>query len=671
MLLILCSCVAVQSESIYFLSLTSKSEHIPLNRMPKITHIQQQIDSFLNCIHNSTGYNFHLMEINQTYCHPTSLSGYCLLQAFIQHKFHHNNYNIVGIITTAYHMESVIVSSLLSHMNIAIPFMYASSLVSDTATGSGIFYMSSSSSVIVNAFLHLLKEFNWTRIGIISNNLDTYFSRTTNLLLKKADTRNIKISPYIEYTTVNVNNEVLVQHIKDSNTKIIFLSVDCYVASQILHTAYLNNLTWPKYAWIVHSIETHEMLRCNFSLQVLQGVIFINQDVTTNIDNDFEQPSSEKCMINASVSDSHKQNISYDAIRSIVAATLNNISGNIISHVDFQGSTGRITFTDNQVARNVRITQVKNYTEILQAYFYRNSSTLQSYFHGTVPDDDIPRIRRSQIPLWFAVLEITICFIIVTIILILYLYYRNTAEIKATSVTLSILIFIGCYLLLAYLTLNTIRKNIKANLELQVLNTIFCHITFWLNGMGFSLPLILAVLLVKMLRIYHIFNTFGKASKLSSDLALGFFILMIVSPNILILILFSSLSSYTLQAIEIEKVGYIEVGPRCEGDLAVFLMLMLTYLLFLMLAVVSVAIKSRKIRMRRFRDTKKVNALIFILVLLAIQTPTYWLIINSNDDIGWKSNTILHVAHILAVLSCQFCLFLPKILPSVRKSLNC
>ena len=128
-----------------------------------------------------------------------------------------------------------------------------------------------------------------------------------------------------------------------------------------------------------------------------------------------------------------------------------------------------------------------------------------------------------------------------------------------------------------------------------------------------------------------------------------------------------SLSSNTLQA----------------GDLAVFLMLMLTYLLFLMLAVMSVAIKSRKIqivsiaiksrkirRMRQFQDTKKINALISILVLLAIQTPTYWLIINSNNDIGWKSNTILHVAHILAVLSCQFCLFLPKILPSVRKSFN-
>ena len=140
--------------------------------------------------------------------------------------------------------------------------------------------------------------------------------------------------------------------------------------------------------------------------------------------------------------------------------------------------------------------------------------------------------------------------------------------------------------------------------------------------MGFPLPLISATLLVKMLRVYHIFNTFRKTSKLSSDLALGVFILVIVSPNILILILFSSLSSYTLQVTEIEKVGYIEVGVQCEGDLTLFLMLMLIYLLILMLAVMSVAIKSRKIRMREFRDTKKVNALILILVLLVTQIPS-------------------------------------------------
>ena len=569
-------------------------------------------------------------------------------------------------------MESVIVSSLLSRMNITIPLMYASSLVSDTVTGHGIFYMSSSSSVIVNAFLHLLKQFNWTRIGIISDDLDTYFSQTTSLLLKRIDTQDIKISPYIEYTTVN---DILVQRIKNFNTKIIFLSVDCYIASQILCTAYLNNLSWPKYAWIVHSIEKHEMLKCNFSLQVLQGVIFINQDFTTNIDNDSEHPSSEKCMINASVSDSSQTNISYDAIQSIIAAVVNNITGNIIDKIfltDFQGSTGRVIFTDNQVARNIRITQVKNYTETLQAYFYSNSSTLQSYFCGTVPDDDIPRIRRSRIPLWFATLEITICFFIVTIMLILYLYYRNTAEIKATSVTLSMLIFIGCYLPIAFLILVTIRSYFKVNFELRVLNTVICHTIVWLNGMGFSVPLILATLLVKMLRVYHIFNTFRKASKLSSDLALGFFVLILVSPNIFIFILFSSLSSFTLQAIEIEKVGYIEVGVQCEGDLTVFLMLMLTYLVFLMLAVVSIAIKSRKIRIQEFRDTKKVNALIFILVLLAMKLSSYWLILNhSNDHDGWRSDTVLHVGHVSIILSSQFCLFLPKILPSVRKSLNC
>ena len=82
--------------------------------------------------------------------------------------------------------------------------------------------------------------------------------------------------------------------------------------------------------------------------------------------------------------------------------------------------------------------------------------------------------------------------------LILYLYYRNTAEIKATSVTLSMLIFIGCYLLLVFLILIT---NLKFNTELTVISTGFCHIIVWLNGMSFAVPLIFATLLIKMLRV--------------------------------------------------------------------------------------------------------------------------------------------------------------------------
>ena len=76
--------------------------------------------------------------------------------------------NIVGIVSTC-HTDSVIVSSLLSRMNITIPLM-CTSLVSNTATGHGIFYMSSFSSVIINAcleFLHLLKQFNWTIVIIV------------------------------------------------------------------------------------------------------------------------------------------------------------------------------------------------------------------------------------------------------------------------------------------------------------------------------------------------------------------------------------------------------------------------------------------------------------------------------------------------------------------------
>ena len=559
--LCLCGVDTALSKEIYLLTEVSSLER------PERS-VSQEVITYFNCAYNSSGYSIHPIKINSSWCHP--INGHCLLQAFIQNVqlFYDSlqplHDNLAGVITTRYHIDSGIISALLSHMNITIPLIYGS-LVSSTSTG--VFYMYSSSTVIVDAFLQLSKRLNWSRMGVISDDSDTYFSETTIFLLKKEN--NLTIYPYLDVGETE-NIDELVKHIISLNTKVIFLSANCYKTYQILHTAHLNHLTWPEYAWIAHSIHRHELLQCNSTHSLgskpFEGVIFINQDLTTNSSH---ESSSEACREKGRFSDSTQFKILRDAVHTVVNAVASNFSADIIKNTlqtDFLGATGRIKFTNNQVERNIKITQMKNNRENLIAYYHRNSFTLEiidkTLLLGTIPDDSPLLTKRPQLPIWYVTTEVSIMVIFVTIILVMYLYYRNCPEIKATSVPLSILIFIGCYLLLFFLILILI----ESNFEHDAMYANICIPILWLSGIGFPIPLIFATLLVKMLRIYHIFNTFGKASKLSSDLSLLLFVLLILSPNILILIVFSSLGSYRLQAIYEVKTGYIETGQGCQGD---------------------------------------------------------------------------------------------------------
>ena len=666
-------------KEIYLMTEAVDSECSSFNRMDIMQLDKEDIYS-LNSMYNLTEFKLRPLEINGSTpkCYPSVESGHCLLHTFVQRfqsSFQHiaSTQDVAGIITTAYHYDNMIISSLLSHMGLDIPLMHTS-LVAKAATGNGIFYMSSSSSVVVNAFLHLLQHFNWTRIGVISDNFDNYFSKTTNLLLKEAKGQDVDISPYVEYSIFNNDFNRLIKHIQYFSTKIILLSVGCYKASQILHTAHLNHLTWPEYAWIVHSTQRCEVLRCNCnktsSQQFLEGVLFINQDYTHDNQDYTHDKDMVSCKERTLFPSSTHFNILHDAINVITFLADTN-SSNILQ-VDFMGLTGRIRFTDQEVKRSVRITQVKDNTEMLQAYYDTNTSTLiMNSENGAIPDDDIPLVRRLRLPLWFATANITTTFIFVTIILTLYLYYRNHAEVKASSVLLSLLIFTGCYLIVLFLVFLTIaRLNHNFDSANESYNAGICHILIWLSGIGLPTPLIFATLLVKMLRIYHIFNSFKKISKLSSDSVLALFVLLILSPNLFLLVLFSSISSYSLKQIRIIKTGYVEIGQTCEGDITAFLGLLMVYLLFLMSVVALVATKTRKIRMKEFRDTKKVNALIFVMILVVTLTLSYWLLfLYTNDADGWEGDLILHIGHVPTVLLCQFFLFVPKILPLVRKKL--
>ena len=192
----------------------------------------------------------------------------------------------------------------------------------------------------------------------------------------------------------------------------------------------------------------------------------------------------------------------------------------------------------------------------------------------------------------------------------------------------------------------------------------------WLSGVGLSLPLILATLLVKMLRVYNIFTTFKilKQSTKCKDYALLVYTILILSPHITLLILRTAINPSHRIDNFIEHPGFIELDESCDSDYTqIWYVFAFAYIFSLSSAVIIVAIKSRKIRHTHFKDTKKVNLLIALLLIIDPGIFIYWYAfyyISSTSSV-----IILYIGHMLMAFACQITLFVPKVWPSLRKKI--
>ena len=126
---------------------------------------------------------------------------------------------------------------------------------------------------------------------------------------------------------------------------------------------------------------------------------------------------------------------------------------------------------------------------------------------------------------WLMIAIFCICglaYIMTTVILVLFLYWRNEPEIKATSPYLSLAMFAGCYLLYIAIVFETVHRSFVIGFEAF---TAICNTDIWFGFIGYNL--IIGTLFVKLLRINQTFRVFRKTSKLWSDQFLFLGVLLI------------------------------------------------------------------------------------------------------------------------------------------------
>ena len=574
----------------------------------------------------------------------------------------------------------------------------------DTSRYPYLFHMLPSSAVYAEAVFSLMKELGWSRLGILYARChDTsYFS--TAQAFSQSQSTTTEVSFYGEVTPTDFPDFPILQDLCRSGTKITLLLLPHSEVSEFLCTAYTQGLRWPNYGWIV--LNEDEQSRFTSSecsdetmKKAIEGILMLSyqlQPDNLNVKlisgityNEYLQNLHET--LNNS---NPYANVLYDSVWTFALALNKSVfQDNLMSRnsksnielikktvkkelpkVSFNGTLGNINFgSDQEVRRTVNIFHVKNDTTVPIGYYkpVQKLLTLDSKLIGPIPSDELERLYQTfpiPITIIFSI-TVVIGILFTTMMLVLFICYRNEPEVKASSWFLSLFMFLGCY----FLFIGTLVQVIPSGLVIEGAGRkTICGMITGLCSIG--LDLILATLFTKMLRIYRVFSYFGKTGKAWSDTVLIIFILLLISGKVTIFVLWAFVDNYYLEDIETynsdTKPPHYDVVQHCYCEhTGIWLTAIFVYSGTLFISLLLLAVKTRKIRRENFKDTKKVNAFILTIIIdVSLTVSLWWVLRTVGDPTGSKA--IIAIGYGLAATACQFCLAAPKALPPFLRHLR-
>ena len=522
----------------------------------------------------------------------------------------------------------------------------------------------------IEALVSFTDQLNWTRIGLISDG-SHYHEFAAELFQVQR-----KIAPYI-YAQNNSDFHYTLQKIKEYKTQVIVISMDGNNACLLIEEAKKMDMRWPEYVWLFLDYKASFISTATCDLE---GVIILSSNETGLPDTAAGSCNSSIQMTryeNMFLSLCNYSKVLYDSVLAVVLA--DSFEGIDITNTSFTGATGLVKFRNGRRLTTINVVQMINnaYQEI--ANFNSECRKLVTHF-DILASSDGPRGGKliiygesSTSETVSVMIVFTLSFFFVSVILALFILFREEKEIKATSFTISLCMFLGCYILLFYIPLILV-----VNIPHRVSQPYFpeyisCSLIAWLGILGIPSSLTLAALFVKMIRVYAIFeNPFSYKKRLYSDYALLLYIIIIVSPNFLTLFLWTTVDTLTTLEVQFPTTSQLLILEGCHSTYTlIWLGVLLIYMLILILSLVVIAFKTSTIRYKHFQDTKATNAFAFFAIFLIVTTLLYF---SYYNELGRLYNTqldiTLYVGHTLFALCCQIFMFVPKVLPPFQRWLS-
>ena len=586
--------------------------------------------------------------------------------------------------------------------------------------------MLSSTRVYADAMVALMRRNEWRRIFVLYEESRPFFSASFSAFRDKIKNEfprgefGFKSSQLFSGTYLPLND------VEESRCRIIFVMASPGLTNMLMcYALHLGSMSYPTYQWVFLDRILSDFREVSFSFNqkdytcsreelvdmTLNKAILLHyrlthlRNTTTSFGRTYSQYFEEyKERANAqNVTTSIYGAPIYDAVWSLALALNNSINplqdlGFSLSdyHLDhsqrnnmtevilnqlydhsFAGISGNITF-DNETgfvdSRGIDIFQNIDGETITVAY-YSNDNGLEIINEGVEfvrSDFDMRRTLVHPVAAALLILAEGILLAVILATHILTVAFRAHRSIRASSLRLTNIIYVGCYMLFGALAVYQI---ITVFASSELLFSISCNAFVWCWSISYTL--MFGAICVRNWRVYRIFKHFTNPGKYLSDNALTVFVLFLLLLDVALCGGWSGSDpqvrkvSETFQYKE-SDVPFIQTEATCTSKhYFPWLASILAYKSALLLCVVLLAAMTGRVHhgLKDF-STRRFAVLSYISVLVAgIGLPLYYII----SEVVTK--VTVHYVILSILLGTQLCLFLgfvfiPVLYPAMQERLS-
>ena len=318
------------------------------------------------------------------------------------------------------------------------------------------------------------------------------------------------------------------------DARVVLVSASLAVSRQVISKASERAWRWPTHAWMFH---THSVDDLAINASSIPGVFLFQDSFIEGQREHLNHNGSECCQTNNPYANTlHKTIILSALLKQMTLLERGPTYRSALKRINSSGLIDGLAFNEDTHASNeVRISQIVRSKNQTILGYYKSRQGHLNISSEQVRENHIPpsAVFRSREPLISAAyfVEIIPRFVLVTFNLVLYIHYRKEPEVKATSFSVSISMFLVCYVLILYLVIVVVWEEASAKLTASVSNAL-CLARSWLNILSIPGTFIVGTVLIKMLRVYTIFqpNNFRRIGKCYSDPAVFIYIILLQIP---------------------------------------------------------------------------------------------------------------------------------------------
>jgi hypothetical protein len=572
------------------------------------------------------------------------------------------------------------------------------------------FSMLDSTDALANAIIGLMELNSWSSIIVLYDESQIFFTTLLEYLEQRlgADIR-IPISSLI------FENHIPFDEIRESHKRIILLLVGPNLFSRILCTAFRNGFNYPRYQWMLVTSILDDLVSISTTyegnpiictreelLDAAKHSIFLqyhfetlDSEKSTNSGlshSEFHERYESKiaeynATTNLSIQPSFWATAYFDAVWAMALAInssieeLRSVHGldlayfrygqdqvteifqEKINKLEFDGVSGMMKFNETTgfVSRGIDIMQLQERRLVPMLYYNSTNHDLRQVNATLLQaiEDNFDNFGEiSEVPVWISVLFLTLTFLIVIVLVGLQcvsVMYRKSPSIKASSLKILHLAYVGCYLTTAGIMSESIATYLNSHpmkkcvLEQVSLSLIFCGMT-----------LVFSTICVRTWRLYRIFVHFRNPGMFISDKALFILVCVFLALELPVILAWRLDDPIEPRRDRNSDLNLTRIYCTDKNFGSWFLSL-LAYNALLLLLSCYFALRCNKIPQKDFKS----NSILILAYLLIIELTTgisiYLLLPPSLDPV--LEFCVKNVTFLLYVVSCCVLLFMPPIVP--------